>query len=68
MAELFQRNRSTISRHIKRIYYDGELSKDTTCAKFACVVNCGIRSMVEDEMDFYNLDIIISGSYRVHSH
>lgn len=43
MAELFQRNRSTISRHIKRIYDDGELSKETTCAKFACVVNRGIR-------------------------
>ncbi|MGM9687030.1 MAG: hypothetical protein ACI3YI_12545 [Bacteroidaceae bacterium] len=48
MAELFQRNRSTISRHIKRIYDDGELSKDTTCAKFACVVNRGIRGMLLD--------------------
>lgn len=68
MAELFQRNRSTISRHIKRIYDDGELSKDTTCAKFACVVNRGIRGMVDDELDFYNLDMIISVGYRVHSH
>ena len=68
MAELFQRNRSTISRHIKRIYDDGELSKETTCAKFACVVNRGIRGMVDDELDFYNLDMIISVSYRVHSH
>ena len=68
MAELFQRNRSTISRHIKRIYDDGELSKDTTCAKFACVVNRGIRGMVNDELDFYNLDMIISVGYRVHSH
>ena len=68
MAELFQRNRSTISRHIKRIYDDGELSKGTTCAKFACVVNRGIRGMVDDELDFYNLDMIISVGYRVHSH
>ena len=68
MAELFQRNRSTISRHIKRIYDDGELSKDTTCAKFACVVNRGIRGKVDDELDFYNLDLIISVGYRVHSH
>ena len=55
MAELFQRNRSTISRHIKRIYDDGELSKDTTCAKFACVVNRGIRGMVDAEKDFMGL-------------
>ena len=68
MAELFQRNRSTISRHINRIYDDGELSKETTCAKFACVVNRGIRGMVDDELDFYNLDMIISVGYRVHSH
>lgn len=68
MAELFQRNRSTISRHIKAVYDDGELSKETTCAKFACVVNRGIRGTVEDELDFYNLDMIISVGYRVHSH
>ena len=68
MAELFQRNRSTISRHIKRIYDDGELIKDTTCAKFAYVVNRGIRGIIEDELDFYNLDMIISVGYRVHSH
>mgnify|MGYP003297073819 CR=1 FL=1 len=68
MAELFQRNRSTISRHIKRIYDDAELCKNTTCAKFACVVNRGIRGKVEDELDFYNLDMIISVGYRVHSH
>ena len=68
MAELFQRNRSTISRHLKAIYEDGELRKDATCAKFACVVNRGIRGEVKDEIDFYNLDVIISVGYRVHSH
>lgn len=68
MAELFQRNRSTISRHIKAVYEDGELTKETTCAKFACVVNRGMRGTVEDEIDFFNLDMIISIGYRVHSH
>ena len=47
---------------------DGELCKDTTCAKFACVVNRGIRGMIDDVIDFYNLDMIISVGYRVHSH
>lgn len=37
MAELFQRNKSTISRHIKRIYDEGELAADSTCAYFAQV-------------------------------
>lgn len=50
MAELFQRNRSTISRNIKAVYEDGELTKETTCAKFACVVNRGMRGTVEDEI------------------
>ena len=68
MAELFQRNRSTVSRHIKKIFEDGELSKDTTCAKFACVVNRGIRGMIDDVLDFYKLNMIISVGYRVHSH
>ena len=58
MAELFQRNRSTISRHIKRIYDDGELSKDTTCAKFACVVNRGIRGMVDDFLRLSNRELL----------
>ena len=68
MAELFQRNRSTISRHIKAVYEDGELTKSTTCAKFACVVNRGIRGLIEDEIDCFNLDMIISIGYRVRSH
>jgi len=68
MAELFQRDRSTISRHIKAVYEDGELIKTMTYAKFACVVNRGIRGLVEDEVDCFNLDMIISVGYRVHSH
>lgn len=68
MSELFQRDRSTISKHIKAVYEDGELIKSTTCAKFAYVVNRGIRGLIEDEIDCFNLDMIISVGYRVHSH
>ena len=39
MAELFQRNKSTISRHIKNVFEEGELQPETTVAKFATVVN-----------------------------
>ena len=67
MAELFQRNKSTISRHIKGIYNDGELNPDSTVAFFATVQNEGDRT-VERSIQFYNLDMIISVGYRVHSH
>lgn len=68
MAELFQRNKSTISRHIKNVFEEGELRRETTVAKFATVVNRGIRGEVEDQIIFYNLDMIISVGYRVHSY
>ena len=68
MAELFQRNKSTISRHIKNVFEEGELKKEMTVAKFATVVNRGIRGEVEDQIVFYNLDMIISVGYRVHSY
>ena len=55
MAELFQRNKSTISRHIKNVFEEGELRQETTVAKFATVVNRGIRGEVEDQIVFYNL-------------
>ncbi len=67
MAELFQRDRSTIQRHIKRIYDDGELKADSTCAFFAQVQNEG-RRQVERKIPIYNLDMIISVGYRVNSH
>lgn len=67
MAELFQRNKSTISRHIKNVFEDGELSPDTTVAFFATVQNEGAR-LVERNVQFFNLDMIISVGYRVHSH
>ena len=68
MAELFQRNKSTISRHIRNVFEEGELRQETTVAKFATVVNRGIRGEVEDQIVYYNLDMIISVGYRVHSY
>ncbi|WP_308552068.1 virulence RhuM family protein [uncultured Mediterranea sp.] len=67
MAQLFGIDKSGISRHITNIYKDGELSPDTTVAKIATVVNRGIRGEVEELVDFYNLDMIISVGYRVNS-
>ena len=67
MAELFQRNKSTISRHIKNIYESGELEQNRTVAFFATVQNEGQRK-VERNIAYYNLDMIISVGYRVNSH
>ena len=67
MAQLFNVDKSGISRHIANIYKEGELSQDTTVAKFATVVHRGIRGNVEELVDFYNLDIIIAVGYRVSS-
>ena len=66
MAELFQRDKSTISRHIKNIYTEGELIKESTVANFATVQNEGGRQ-VERNIEYYNLDVIISVGYRVKS-
>ena len=67
MAELFQRNKSTISRHIKNVFEEGELQPDTTIAFFATVQMEGKRK-VERDIAYYNLDMIISVGYRVHSY
>lgn len=67
IATLFDKNKSTISRHIANIYNEGELQRDATVAKFATVVNRGIRGEVEDELEYYNLDMIISVGYRTNS-
>ena len=67
MAELFQRNKSTISRHIKNIFESGELNADSTVAFFATVQMEGKRK-VERNLAFYNLDMIISVGYRVNSY
>ncbi len=67
IAALFDKNKSTISRHIANIYSEGELQPEATVAKFATVVNRGIRGEVEDDLDYYNLDAIICVGYRVSS-
>ncbi|MCD8218560.1 MAG: virulence RhuM family protein [Clostridiales bacterium] len=66
MAELFQRDRSTISRHIKNIFAEGELRPEATVAKFATVQMEGDRQ-VSRNIEYYNLDVIISVGYRVKS-
>lgn len=66
MAELFQRDKSTISRHIKNIYSEEELVQKATVAYFATVQNEGNRQ-VERSICYYNLDVIISVGYRVKS-
>lgn len=67
MAQLFGIDKSGISRHIANIFKDGELQQETTVAKIATVVNRGIRGEVEEQVDFYNLDMIIAVGYRVSS-
>lgn len=67
MADLFGIDKSGISRHISNIFSSQELDPNTTVAKIATVVQRGIRGEVEEELDFYNLDVIISVGYRVNS-
>lgn len=69
MAELFQRDKSTISRHIKNIFSEGELQKEVVVAKFATTTQHGaIEGKTQTHMtEFYNLDVIISVGYRVKS-
>lgn len=64
MAELFQRNKSTISRHIKNVLEDGELEESSVVAFFATTAADGKKYSVA----FYNLDMMISVGYRVHSY
>lgn len=66
MSTLFERNKSIISRHIKNVFAEGELIQEATVAKFATVQLEGNRE-VERELDYYNLDVIISVGYRVKS-
>lgn len=66
MSSLFQRDKSTISRHIKNIYEEGELVREATVANFATVQTEGDRQ-VERNIEYYNLDVIISVGYRVKS-
>ncbi len=66
MSMLFGRDKSTISRHIKNVFEEGELNLNSTVAKFATVQIEGGRT-VERSIDYYNLDVIISVGYRVKS-
>ena len=63
MAELFQRDKSTISRHIKNVFSEGELVRESVVANFATTAADGKTYQV----DYYNLDVIISVGYRVKS-
>jgi len=67
LAELFQRDKSVISRHIKNFFDAGELMREETVAKFATVQPEGAKT-VHRQIDFFNLDVIISVGYRVKSH
>ncbi len=64
MAELFQRDKSTISRHIKNIFSEGELNREAVVANYATTASDGKTYQVV----YYNLDVIISVGYRVKSH
>ena len=63
MADLFQRDKSTISRHIKNVFGEGELDRNSVVAKYATTAADGKTYQV----DYYNLDVIISVGYRVKS-
>ena len=67
MAELFQKDVRTINEHIKNIYSEGELEPKATIRKFRIVQTEGARQ-VSRNVDFYNLEVIISIGYRVKSH
>lgn len=64
MAELFQRNKSTISRHIINVIESGVLQPNTVVAENATTASDGKTYVVS----YYNLDMIISVGYRVNSH
>jgi hypothetical protein len=66
IATLFDRNKSTISRHINNVFEEGELDRSATVANFATVQSEGDRQ-VERQIEHFNLDVIISVGYRVKS-
>jgi hypothetical protein len=67
MAELFQKDVRTINEHIRNVFEEGELQERGTIREFRIVQTEGTRQ-VERNIDFYNLDVIISVGYRVKSH
>lgn len=66
MAFLFEKGRSTVTEHITNVFNEGELEQNRTCRKFRQVRLEGKRE-VEREIEYYNLDVIISVGYRVKS-
>lgn len=64
LAALFQRDKSVISRHISHVFTEGELSPDSVVANYATTATDGKTYQI----DYYNLDVIISVGYRVKSH
>ncbi len=66
MSDLFERDKSVISRHISNIFKEGELEKASTVAKYATVQKEGKRKIVRN-IEYYNLDVIISVGYRIKS-
>lgn len=67
MAQLFGVGVPAISKHLKNIFEEGELTKATTVSKMEIVVNRGFRGGVTEEVEFYSLDAIIAVGYRVSS-
>ena len=67
MAELFGVGVPAISKHLKNIYESEELEKNTTISKMETVVNRGFKGKLKEEIEYYNLDAIISVGYRVNS-
>lgn len=66
ISDLFEKDRTTIQRHIKNIYKEGELEQDSTCAFFAQVQKEGSRNVTR-QIPYYNLDVILAVGYRVSS-
>ena len=69
MAELFQKERTVITRHINNVFKEGELEREVVCAKFAHTTQHGAIKGKQQikETTLYNLDVIISVGYRVNS-
>ena len=67
MAELFGVGVPAISKHLKNIYESEELMKNSTISKMETVVNRGFKGELKEELEYYNLDAIISVGYRVNS-
>lgn len=66
MVDLFERDKSVISRHINNVFKEAELERKATVAKYATAQSEGEREVVRD-IDYFNLDVIISVGYRIKS-